>query len=1126
MNRSRFLVGLFTTSLVLGLMASGTSLASVPPGTGARDLCEEAAVPTGSGSASDPYLLANFAHLTWLRNTPAVWNSTFRQVANIDAVLSGQQSACTWTTGIGTRNQYFQGTFDGNGFTIANLSITDSDAVAALGFVNYARGATLQSVSLVDAVISGFNNVGGLIGFDWGSSSIKASSVSGTVMAKVVRAGGLVGRASSTQIVNSFSAASVFGSAYVAGIVGENRSAGTEIINSYFAGQLSASDERRQVVGSIVALGSDAGITDSVWNSSIASDVDRENGLARTSAQMKKYATYADIGWRIADGWAPSMPWSICSTVNDGFPFHSARFKSNPCPSLNASPAQLESRVGVPMQPIVMQVSGFRPASFTLQEGSLPRGLTLDPLTGTISGTPAEAAASSVVITGRQGSIERSATVTLRIRKATQVVADATDGACERKLDGTRLTITCADPGEYEIAIPEGATVVSMDAFGADGSRTPYIRETLVLLSPTFSTLGVFLPGRAPGGLGGRASLDQSRAQGALGEAEAVSVVVGRRGSGGYTLLPPPNPGGDAVYLATLSGGGYSAILAAGSSSPLLVAGGGGGGLTYSIFNNEFCGAVVSSLSECLNSLQPLGAHSEIAEPPDDWRSKSGGQTGFTGLNATQIADEVYMRSWGFQGLPGASFGVEGARVSSRSSDVDGTPTERGRKEESMMTRVGRDGRVVIVLDLEPQGDPAGCTPQNPQLGRTILCDRVGLSRVNVPAGADVARVNLVGAGGGSAGGAAVIDGGTGAAVDGVVDVRTANYLDISVGAGGQQRTWSNDQGEALFSYGTGGGSTSVRDELRNAVLTAGGGGGAIGATASSATSADLASISPSLTAQTAGGSATTASMAIPAIPQGVRAGSASALYPGGQQGASGWLTTGVNDPIYSFDRGSFGGDADKPAGVNGFALLRFCGLPGAPTVTSVAPGGSRGQATVDVTAARGSDGGCAPTSFQFRTSSEGPWTSAPGLTFAITQELTSGQSVCVQMRAQNEAGWSPASPIKCGNARNTSGEATGGFSGATITVSGGGSAPTSITVGIGGTFVVTDTQTTYSSNPYLRAAASGAATVSKVGGGTCLNDSTSCVLTRGGSTSFTVAGTGDVVIYNGNGTATTITIS
>lgn len=1130
----RILVGVFSSSLVLGLLAPGASLASVTPDPSAFGSCQEIAVPAGSGTTGDPYLLSNFAHLAWLRSTPNAWNSTVHQVANIDAVLDGEQLSCTWTTGIGTKARPFQGTFDGNGFTISNLSITNTDASEALGFVNFARGATLQSVTLVDAVVSGFNFVGGLVGSDSGSSSIKASSLSGSVMARGSHAGGLVGRASGTQIVNSFSLASVSGSTYVAGLVGDNRSAGTEIVNSYVAGPLSVSDDRQPIVGSIIAFGSDAGIIDSVWNSSIAADVDRENGLARTSAQMKRYATFADIGWRIADGWAPSMPWSICSTVNGGLPFHSARYESNPCPSLNASPAQLESRVGVPMQPVVMQVSGFAPADFVLQEGSLPRGLTLDRLTGTISGTPLEPASSTVVIEGRQGSITRSTAVNLRIRKAPQTSTVATNGPCERTLNGTRLTITCSDPGEYDISIPEGATVVTMDAFGADGSRGPYVNTTSLVTD--------ILPGPTPGGVGGRATLDAESVQRGLGKTNSLAVVVGSRGSGGSSNIS--YDGGLALlrnYQATLPGGGYSAVLAAGSSSPLLVAGGGGGGLTYNILNNIYCGnwqshraggeQIFSSRAKCLNLLQPVDAHSSLAEPIDDWRSQAGGDAGYAFIFQTPSSPSITLwHSWGFQGAPGASFGIDGTQVSPRSPDPEGI----AQKRDALFgfdVRESRNGRVVIVLDLQPQADPAGCTPQNPQLGQTILCDRVGLSRVNVPAGADVARVNLVGAGGGSAAGASVIDGGTGAAVDGVVDVRTANHLDISVGAGGQQRTWSNDQGEALFGYGTGGGATSVRDELRNTLMSAGGGGGANGATASSATPVYLASISQLLTTQTAGSSATTESMVIPAIPEGARAFSAAPAYPGGQQGTSGWLSTGVNDPVYSFDRGSFGGNADNPAGINGFALLRFCGLPGAPTVTSVTSGRLSGQATVDVAAATGSDGGCAPSAYQFRTSVDGPWISAPALDFSIVLGLTSGQSVCVQMRSLNEAGWSPASPIKCGNARNTNADVTSGSgdgdSSVSITIATGGAvSPTTITVPLGGTFTVNNAGTV-SNQAYVRPANTGGATM-KIGALTCVGDGSSisanCFLnpsTDGGatpgSTIFTLTSPGGIVVYTGS---------
>lgn len=331
-----------------------------------------------------------------------------------------------------------------------------------------------------------------------------------------------------------------------------------------------------------------------------------------------------------------------------------------------------------------------------------------------------------------------------------------------------------------------------------------------------------------------------------------------------------------------------------------------------------------------------------------------------------------------------------------------------------------------------------------------------------------------------------------------------------------------------MFGYGLGGGASTLSAPNGDLIIAAGGGGGANGYSGSGLTATQAAELQSAL----AGATATTPTMTLaPTASTGV-GGSAAAQFPGGAQGISGWTSPLVSSAELNPAGGSYGGQAQtrNPAGSSGSVLLRFCGLPSAPIVTSVAPGNTLGKPTADVTATAASDGGCGPLTYEFRTSADGTWTSAPGLTFPIVYNLTSGQSVCVQMRAQNEAGFGPASSFACGSARNTNSDALGGGSGGgssvTITVSGSGAAPTTIAVGIGGTFSVIDAQSAWISDPYLRATATGSATVTKSGAGTCLNDSTSCTLTRGGTTTFTVAGTGTVVIYNGNGTATTITIS
>jgi hypothetical protein len=142
--------------------------------------------------------------------------------------------------------------------------------------------------------------------------------------------------------------------------------------------------------------------------------------------------------------------------------------------------------------------------------------------------------------------------------------------------------------------------------------------------------------------------------------------------------------------------------------------------------------------------------------------------------------------------------------------------------------------------------------------------------------------------------------------------------------------------------------------------------------------------------------------------------------------------------------------------------MLRFCAKPGAPSVTSVSPGGTSGAATVDVVAAAGADNGCAADKYEFRTSTTGEWVSAPALNFSIFYDLTSGQSVCVQMRGHNEAGWGPASASTCGNARNSAADAAaaggGGGGGVVVTDVNHTVTPTSITVGLGQSFTVSNT--------------------------------------------------------------------
>ena len=81
---------------------------------------------------------------------------------------------------IGTSSTYFRGTFDGNGYKIHNLRINNPTADYQ-GLFGYVSGATISNVTLVNADITGHEDVGGICGYLSGSSTASCCIVSGSV---------------------------------------------------------------------------------------------------------------------------------------------------------------------------------------------------------------------------------------------------------------------------------------------------------------------------------------------------------------------------------------------------------------------------------------------------------------------------------------------------------------------------------------------------------------------------------------------------------------------------------------------------------------------------------------------------------------------------------------------------------------------------------------------------------------------------------------------------------------------------------------------------------------------------------------------------------------------------------
>ena len=318
----------------------------------------------GDGSEANPYQVATAEQLNNVRYN---LGKHFQQTADIN--LNSYNTDSGWEP-IGSNSSSFNGTFDGNGNTISNLTINRSttDYVGLFG----ATGATakIQNVKLENTNVTGRGHTGALVGDNYGAitnsyvmgtvtagtgtsvgglvgyneSSISDSYTSGSVEGKAYT-GGLVGYHSRGTITLSYSTSTVKGESDVGGLVGGTFGGGT-ITNSYARGAVTGTEN---CVGGLVGYNStgsitnvyaagavtgktnigglvgqntnDGTVTKSYWDtttSKIESSAGGEGVAGKTTAEMKQQGTYVD--------WDFTNTWSIETNKNEAYPF----LKNNP----------------------------------------------------------------------------------------------------------------------------------------------------------------------------------------------------------------------------------------------------------------------------------------------------------------------------------------------------------------------------------------------------------------------------------------------------------------------------------------------------------------------------------------------------------------------------------------------------------------------------------------------------------------------------------------------------------------------------------------------------------------------------------------------------------------------------
>ena len=179
----------------------------------------------GKGEENAPYLIKNAADLKKLAenvNSGVTYKDKhFQLTADID--LNNEP----WTpigTMQGEEGRPFQGTFDGAGYQIANLKISNGGQY--VGLFGYTKGADANAVAVIQncnvtGEINGYNHTGGIVGDAGINTKILNCSFQGNVEGNGEDTGGIVGSTSiGCDVSGCFVTGTVTGGSAVGGIAG------------------------------------------------------------------------------------------------------------------------------------------------------------------------------------------------------------------------------------------------------------------------------------------------------------------------------------------------------------------------------------------------------------------------------------------------------------------------------------------------------------------------------------------------------------------------------------------------------------------------------------------------------------------------------------------------------------------------------------------------------------------------------------------------------------------------------------------------------------------------------------------------------------------------------------------
>ncbi|MFO8191266.1 MAG: ZmpA/ZmpB/ZmpC family metallo-endopeptidase-related protein, partial [Bacillota bacterium] len=312
----------------------------------------------GEGTAGNPYIISNADQLAAMQENL----TAYYQLGN-DIDLS---ATVAWNYGlgwepIGDYSNMFSGSFDGNGYTIHNLTI-NRPGVSRQGFFGGTSGATVSNVTLASVSIQSSSDTGAMVGYAYVSNidnvhitgevtglgdqtggvvgyfmdgRIDYSTFNGTVIGLGGYTGGLAGRATNNaDIYYSYSLGSVAGKDKVGGLIGLVQDKNTVVSDCYSRASVSGLREIGGLVGyfksktyrsystglvsapegapSVGGLlgyksgGSAVAVEGCYWDTQNSGQATSAGGSGKTTAEMQQQITF--IGW---DFTGDPAVWSI-----------------------------------------------------------------------------------------------------------------------------------------------------------------------------------------------------------------------------------------------------------------------------------------------------------------------------------------------------------------------------------------------------------------------------------------------------------------------------------------------------------------------------------------------------------------------------------------------------------------------------------------------------------------------------------------------------------------------------------------------------------------------------------------------------------------------------------------------